>query len=101
MLGLQKAHSPQIHKNILSVNAKLKEVKPLIHVQTLKLPQGLPTEQTMPQGHWGVGRAVASEAYGAGSEVLTPHSFSSQMHLRRKPFSLKCIFIQSKKKTQK
>ena len=80
MLGLQKAHSPQIHKNILSVNAKLKEVKPLIHVQPLKLPQGLPTEQTMPQGHWGVGRAVASEAYGAGSEVLTPHSFSSQMH---------------------
>jgi large subunit ribosomal protein L30 len=47
MLGLQKAHSPQIHKNILSVNAKLKEVKPLIHVQPLKLPQGLPTEETM------------------------------------------------------
>jgi large subunit ribosomal protein L30 len=41
MLGLQKAHSPQIHKNIPSVNAKLKRIQPL------KLPQRLPTEETM------------------------------------------------------
>ncbi|XP_028628521.1 39S ribosomal protein L30, mitochondrial [Grammomys surdaster] len=47
MLGLQKAHSPQIHKNIPSVNAKLKVVKHLIRIQPLKLPQGLPTEETM------------------------------------------------------
>lgn len=47
MLGLQKAHTPQIHKNIPSVNAKLKVVKHLIRIQPLKLPQGLPTEETM------------------------------------------------------
>ncbi|XP_055463202.1 39S ribosomal protein L30, mitochondrial isoform X2 [Psammomys obesus] len=47
MLGLQKAHSPQIHKNIPSVNAKLKVVKHLIRIQPLKLPQGLPTEENM------------------------------------------------------
>lgn len=32
----------------------------------------------MPREHWGVARAVASEACGEGSEVLT--HFSSQMH---------------------
>ena len=47
MLGLQKAHRPQIHKNIPLVNAKLKVVKHLIRIQPLKLPQGLPTEETM------------------------------------------------------
>ncbi|XP_008844079.1 39S ribosomal protein L30, mitochondrial [Nannospalax galili] len=47
MLGLEKAHTPQIHKNIPSVNAKLKVVKHLIRIQPLKLPQGLPTEENM------------------------------------------------------
>ncbi|XP_006887915.1 PREDICTED: 39S ribosomal protein L30, mitochondrial [Elephantulus edwardii] len=47
MLGLEKAHTPQVHKNIPSVNAKLKVVKHLIRIQPLKLPQGLPTEENM------------------------------------------------------
>ncbi|NP_001030520.1 39S ribosomal protein L30, mitochondrial [Bos indicus x Bos taurus] len=47
MLGLQKAHTPQVHKNIPSVNAKLKIVKHLIRIKPLKLPQGLPTEEDM------------------------------------------------------
>ncbi|MBZ3885452.1 39S ribosomal protein L30, mitochondrial [Sciurus carolinensis] len=47
MLGLEKAHTPQVHKNIPSVNAKLKMVKHLIRIQPLKLPQGLPTEENM------------------------------------------------------
>ncbi|KAM4853098.1 large ribosomal subunit protein uL30m-like [Thomomys bottae] len=47
MLGLQKAHTPQVHKNIPSVKAKLKVVKHLIRIKPLKLPQGLPTEETM------------------------------------------------------
>ncbi|KAG5203011.1 large ribosomal subunit protein uL30m-like [Ovis aries] len=47
MLGLQKAHTPQVHKNIPSVNAKLKVVKHLIRIKPLKLPQGLPTEEDM------------------------------------------------------
>ncbi|XP_031232052.1 39S ribosomal protein L30, mitochondrial-like [Mastomys coucha] len=47
MLRLQKAYSPQIHKNIPLVNAKLKVVKHLICIQPLKLPQGLPTEETV------------------------------------------------------
>ncbi|XP_002710026.3 large ribosomal subunit protein uL30m isoform X1 [Oryctolagus cuniculus] len=47
MLGLGKAHTPQVHKNIPSVNAKLKVVKHLIRIQPLKLPQGLPTEENM------------------------------------------------------
>nr|XP_034352699.1 39S ribosomal protein L30, mitochondrial-like [Arvicanthis niloticus] len=42
MFRLQKAHSPEIHKN-----AKLKMVKLLICIQPLQLPQGLPTEETM------------------------------------------------------
>ncbi|XP_012370393.1 39S ribosomal protein L30, mitochondrial-like [Octodon degus] len=47
MLGLEKAHTPQVHKNIPSVNAKLKVVKHLVRIQPLKLPQGLPTEENM------------------------------------------------------
>uniref|UniRef100_H0WKB6 Large ribosomal subunit protein uL30m n=1 Tax=Otolemur garnettii TaxID=30611 RepID=H0WKB6_OTOGA len=47
MLGLEKAHTPQVHKNIPSVNAKLKVVKHLIRIKPLKLPQGLPTEADM------------------------------------------------------
>ncbi|XP_048202343.1 39S ribosomal protein L30, mitochondrial-like [Perognathus longimembris pacificus] len=47
MLGLQKAHTPQVHKNIPSVNAKLKVVKHLIRIKHLKLPQRLPTEENM------------------------------------------------------
>uniref|UniRef100_A0A8C3VH77 Large ribosomal subunit protein uL30m n=1 Tax=Catagonus wagneri TaxID=51154 RepID=A0A8C3VH77_9CETA len=47
MLGLEKAHTPQVHKNIPSVNAKLKVVKHLIRIKPLKLPQGLPTEEDM------------------------------------------------------
>ncbi|XP_058523515.1 large ribosomal subunit protein uL30m [Ochotona princeps] len=47
MLGLQKAHTPQVHKNIPSVNAKLKIVKHLIRIKPLKLPQGLPTEENI------------------------------------------------------
>ncbi|XP_045837124.1 39S ribosomal protein L30, mitochondrial isoform X3 [Meles meles] len=47
MLGLEKAHTPQVHKNIPSVNAKLKVVKHLIRIKPLKLPQGLPAEEDM------------------------------------------------------
>lgn len=47
MLGLEKSHTPQVHKNIPSVNSKLKVVKHLIRIQPLKLPQGLPTEENM------------------------------------------------------
>ncbi|XP_027994252.2 39S ribosomal protein L30, mitochondrial [Eptesicus fuscus] len=47
MLGIEKAHTPQVHKNIPSVNAKLKVVKHLIRIKPLKLPQGLPTEEDM------------------------------------------------------
>lgn len=47
ILGPQKAHSPQIHKNNSSVNGKLKMFKHLIHIQSLKLPQGHHTEETM------------------------------------------------------
>lgn len=46
-LRLQKAHSLQSHKDIQQVNAKLEVVKHLMRIQSLKLPQGLPTEQTM------------------------------------------------------
>ncbi|XP_012372975.1 39S ribosomal protein L30, mitochondrial-like [Octodon degus] len=45
MLGLEKVHTPQVHKNVPLVNAKLKVVKHLIRNQPLKLPQGLPTEE--------------------------------------------------------
>ncbi|XP_074465039.1 large ribosomal subunit protein uL30m isoform X2 [Larus michahellis] len=46
-LGLVKAHQPRLHKNIPSVNSKLKVVKHLIRIQPLKLPYGLPTEEEM------------------------------------------------------
>ncbi|NXJ79833.1 RM30 protein, partial [Trogon melanurus] len=46
-LGLEKAHKPVLHKNIPSVNSKLKIVKHLIRIQPLKLPYGLPTEEEM------------------------------------------------------
>ncbi|XP_066032671.1 large ribosomal subunit protein uL30m [Chamaea fasciata] len=44
-LGLDKAHQPRLHKNIPSVNSRLKVVKHLIRIQPLKLPHGLPTEE--------------------------------------------------------
>ncbi|KAM9850966.1 large ribosomal subunit protein uL30m isoform 1-T2 [Aulostomus maculatus] len=44
-LGLHKAHVPVIHKNILSVNLRLKTVKHLVRIQPLKTPYGLPSEQ--------------------------------------------------------
>uniref|UniRef100_A0A8B9M2N0 Large ribosomal subunit protein uL30m n=1 Tax=Accipiter nisus TaxID=211598 RepID=A0A8B9M2N0_9AVES len=46
-LGLNKAHQPRLHKNIPSVNSRLKVVKHLIRIQPLKLPYGLPTEEEM------------------------------------------------------
>ncbi|XP_006638987.1 large ribosomal subunit protein uL30m [Lepisosteus oculatus] len=46
-LGLGKAHQPRVHKNIPSVNAKLKIVKHLLRIQPLKLPHGLPTEEEL------------------------------------------------------
>uniref|UniRef100_A0A674H6B8 Large ribosomal subunit protein uL30m n=1 Tax=Taeniopygia guttata TaxID=59729 RepID=A0A674H6B8_TAEGU len=46
-LGLQKAHQPRLHKNIPSVNSRLKVVKHLIRIQPLKLPHGLPTEEEL------------------------------------------------------
>ncbi|XP_078078040.1 large ribosomal subunit protein uL30m isoform X1 [Mustelus asterias] len=46
-LGLDKSNQPRIHKNVPSVNNKLKIIKHLIRVQPLKLPQGLPTEQEL------------------------------------------------------
>ncbi|XP_043547614.1 39S ribosomal protein L30, mitochondrial [Chiloscyllium plagiosum] len=46
-LGLDKSHQPRIHKNVPSINNKLKVIKHLIRVQPLKLPQGLPTEQEL------------------------------------------------------
>ncbi|XP_057237470.1 39S ribosomal protein L30, mitochondrial isoform X1 [Malurus melanocephalus] len=44
-LGLDKAHRPRLHKNIPSVNSRLKVIKHLIRIQPLKLPYGLPTEE--------------------------------------------------------
>ncbi|XP_007883629.2 39S ribosomal protein L30, mitochondrial [Callorhinchus milii] len=46
-LGLGKSNQPRIHKNIPSVNQKLKIIKHLISIQPLKLPQGLPTEEKL------------------------------------------------------
>ncbi|KAM9320458.1 large ribosomal subunit protein uL30m [Gastrophryne carolinensis] len=46
-LGLQKAHKPVIHKNIPTVNERLKIIKHLVRVQPLKLPYGLPAEDEM------------------------------------------------------
>ncbi|XP_019380590.1 PREDICTED: 39S ribosomal protein L30, mitochondrial [Gavialis gangeticus] len=45
--GLVKAHQPKVHKNIPSVNSKLRVIKHLIRVQPLKLPHGVPTEEEM------------------------------------------------------
>ncbi|XP_025063006.1 39S ribosomal protein L30, mitochondrial, partial [Alligator sinensis] len=45
--GLVQAHQPKVHKNIPSVNLKLRVIKHLIRVQPLKLPYGLPTEDEM------------------------------------------------------
>ncbi|XP_034042989.1 39S ribosomal protein L30, mitochondrial [Thalassophryne amazonica] len=45
--GLEKARTPVIHKNIPSVNSQLKFIKHLVHIQPLKTPYGLPTEQDM------------------------------------------------------
>ncbi|XP_027573935.1 39S ribosomal protein L30, mitochondrial isoform X1 [Pipra filicauda] len=47
-LGLDKAHQPRLHKNIPSVNSKLKVIKHLIRIKPLKLPYGLPTEEEIP-----------------------------------------------------
>uniref|UniRef100_H0XT68 Large ribosomal subunit protein uL30m n=1 Tax=Otolemur garnettii TaxID=30611 RepID=H0XT68_OTOGA len=47
MPGLEKAHTRQVHKNIPSVNAKLRVVKHLIRIKPLKLPPGLPPEADM------------------------------------------------------
>ncbi|XP_043928110.1 39S ribosomal protein L30, mitochondrial [Protopterus annectens] len=44
-LDLGKAHHPRVHKNIPTVNARLRIVKHLIRVQPLKLPQCLPNEE--------------------------------------------------------
>ncbi|KAG5833237.1 39S ribosomal protein L30, mitochondrial [Anguilla rostrata] len=46
-LGLGKAHQACVHKNIPSVNNKLKVIKHLVKIQPLKLPQGLPAEEDM------------------------------------------------------
>ncbi|XP_050787887.1 39S ribosomal protein L30, mitochondrial [Gopherus flavomarginatus] len=46
-LGLDKANQPRVHKNIPSVNGKLKVIKHLIRIQPLKLPHGIPTEEEM------------------------------------------------------
>ncbi|KAL3056098.1 39S ribosomal protein L30, mitochondrial [Trematomus bernacchii] len=46
-LGLEKAHTPVIHKNTPAVNNQLKFVKHLVRIEPLKTPYGLPTEQDM------------------------------------------------------
>ncbi|XP_066563031.1 large ribosomal subunit protein uL30m [Amia ocellicauda] len=46
-LGLGKAHQPRVHKNIPSVNNKLKIIKHLVRIQPLKLPHGLPAEEEL------------------------------------------------------
>uniref|UniRef100_A0A8C5LJT6 Large ribosomal subunit protein uL30m n=1 Tax=Leptobrachium leishanense TaxID=445787 RepID=A0A8C5LJT6_9ANUR len=45
VLGLTKAKTPVVHKNIPAINEKLKTIKHLIRVQPLRLPQGIPTEE--------------------------------------------------------
>ncbi|XP_062982350.1 large ribosomal subunit protein uL30m [Elgaria multicarinata webbii] len=47
MLGLEKRFEPRVHKNIPSVNAKLKVIKHLISIKPLKLPHGIPSEEEM------------------------------------------------------
>ncbi|KAJ8410007.1 hypothetical protein AAFF_G00210480 [Aldrovandia affinis] len=46
-LGLEKAHKVYIHKNIPSINDKLKIIKHLVKIQPLKLPHGLPSEEDL------------------------------------------------------
>ncbi|XP_041925343.1 39S ribosomal protein L30, mitochondrial isoform X2 [Alosa sapidissima] len=46
-LGLEKGHTPRVHKNIPSVNNQLKIIKHLVRIQPLKLPYGLPAEEDM------------------------------------------------------
>ncbi|XP_060089825.1 large ribosomal subunit protein uL30m [Heteronotia binoei] len=46
-LGLGKRFEPVVHKNIPTVNAKLKVIKHLVRIQPLKLPHGIPTEEEM------------------------------------------------------
>ncbi|KAI1899851.1 hypothetical protein AGOR_G00066030 [Albula goreensis] len=46
-LGLEKAHQVYVHKNIPSVNNKLKMIKHLVKVQPLRMPHGLPGEEDM------------------------------------------------------
>ncbi|XP_063070041.1 39S ribosomal protein L30, mitochondrial [Engraulis encrasicolus] len=46
-LGLEKRLTPVVHKNIPSVNNRLKIVKHLVRIQPLKLPYGLPAEEDM------------------------------------------------------
>lgn len=100
LLRLEKAHTPQVHKNISSVNAKLKVVKHLIRIKSLRLPQGLPAEEDM----------AHPRALGASS-VVAPILVRFQTNMR-KPFllkdgekvsSLKYILdaIQKKKKLRK
>ncbi|XP_042316110.1 39S ribosomal protein L30, mitochondrial [Sceloporus undulatus] len=47
VLGLGKRFEPRVHKNIPSVNDKLKVIKHLISIKPLKLPHGIPTEEEM------------------------------------------------------
>uniref|UniRef100_A0ACB8FI91 39S ribosomal protein L30, mitochondrial n=1 Tax=Sphaerodactylus townsendi TaxID=933632 RepID=A0ACB8FI91_9SAUR len=46
-LGLEKRFETVVHKNIPSVNSKLKVIKHLVRIMPLKLPQGIPTEEEM------------------------------------------------------
>ncbi|XP_054830955.1 39S ribosomal protein L30, mitochondrial [Eublepharis macularius] len=46
-LGLGKRFEPVVHKNIPSVNSKLKVIKHLVSIKPLKLPHGIPTEEEM------------------------------------------------------
>ncbi|XP_034971401.1 large ribosomal subunit protein uL30m [Zootoca vivipara] len=46
-LGLEKRYELRVHKNIPSVNEKLKVIKHLISIKPLKLPHGIPSEEEM------------------------------------------------------
>uniref|UniRef100_A0A8D0GWC1 Large ribosomal subunit protein uL30m n=1 Tax=Sphenodon punctatus TaxID=8508 RepID=A0A8D0GWC1_SPHPU len=46
-LGLEKARQLRVHKNIPSVNSRLKVIKHLVRIRPLKLPYGIPTEEDM------------------------------------------------------
>ncbi|XP_004404866.1 PREDICTED: 39S ribosomal protein L30, mitochondrial-like [Odobenus rosmarus divergens] len=57
MLGLEKAHTPQVHNNNPPGNAKLKGAEHLVTVKPRKLPQTLPAEEAGSSGapsalHW-------------------------------------------------